>query len=120
MLTGIAGIFGVAAWNGSSPHPAGGLPPPSVPAVAEATAAHPVVLLTEAEPAAPRVTVSFNDEDNEAYALLRGVAPRAGSSSRPDLNVWYGPYSEHDYRPLPASPLEKEPSRLNVKVSIAF
>lgn len=75
---------------------------------------------TQPQPEVPRVSVSFNDDARQDYALLKGTSSKGKTSRRADVEVWYGQYSEQDYRVLPASPVEKEPSRLNVKLSIAF
>lgn len=77
--------------------------------------------LTQIEPpTASRISVSFNDDTSPAAALVKGVPPLEKNYRRPAIDVWYGPYSEQDYPVLPASPFEKEPSRLNVKISFAF
>lgn len=123
MLTGIVGVLSVVGWSGRSPQPAT-VPP----ALAATVAPEPeeVVLetpLTQTEPAtaASRVTVTFNeDTSSSTYALLKGVPPTQKRSRRPDIDVWYGQYSEQDYRVLPASPFETEPNRLNVKISFSF
>lgn len=120
MLTGIAGVIAVAGLSGSSPRTE---PTPAAvaatapPAPAEAGLLTP---LTQNKPEASRVSVSFNDDANQGYALLKGGAASQETSHHPDIDIWYGQYSDQDYRSLPASPLEKEPSRLNVKISIAF
>jgi len=116
MLTGIVGVLSVVGWSGRSPQPAT-VPP----ALAATVAPEPeeVVLetpLTQTEPAAAasRVTVTFNDDISSTYALLKGVPPTQKRSRRPDIDVWYGQYSEQDYRVLPASPFETEPNRVSV------
>ena len=120
MLSGIAGVISVVGWSESSPQPATARPVPA------ATVTHErddVVLqtpLTQTEPAVPRVTVSFNDDTSSTFALLKGVPPTQKRSRRPDIDVWYGQYSEQDYRGLPASPFEKEPCRRHVKISFAI
>ncbi len=122
LLAGIAGVLVVTALPGRGLRPTAESHTPQVPAVELPASAQPqpVVLLTEAQSAPPRVSVSFTDDTLESYALMRGVPPVRQSSGRTDLDLWYGEYSDRDYRPLPASPLEKEPSRLNVKLSITF
>lgn len=118
LLTGIAGVLAVTALPGRSLRPT-----MSAPQLTEAESPNttpPVVWLTEAKPEPSRVSVSFTDEASESYALLRGGTPGQTSPHRTDLDLWFGQYSDRDYRPLPASPIEKEPSRLNVKLSIAF
>jgi hypothetical protein len=122
MLTGIVGVLSVVGWSGRSPQPA---PAPSALAATVTPAPDEVVLetpLTQTEPAATasRVSVSFNDDTSSTYALLKGAPPTQKRSRRPDIDVWYGQYSEQDYRALPASPFETEPSRLNVKISFSF
>jgi hypothetical protein len=122
LLTGIAGVLAVTALPGRGLRAAAESHTLHVTAVElpATTQPQPVVLLTESQPPPPRVSVSFTDDTSESYALGRGVPPDRQSTRRTDLDLWYGEYSDRDYRPLPASPLENEPSRLNVKLSIRF
>ena len=121
MLTGIVGVISIADLSGNSPQPAPVQLAKNVTVTDNQDDSSAVILETSSEPAPPKVSVSFNDETSSAYALLKGVSPIGKSSHRPDIDVWYGQYySDEDYRVLPASPIEKEPSRLNVKISIGF
>jgi len=120
MLSGIAGVLSVVAWSESSPQPATTQPAIATTVTNERDEVVIETPLTQTQPAAPRVSVTFNDDTSTTYALLKGVPPAQKRSYRPDIDVWYGQYSEEDYRVLPASPVEKEPSRLNVKISFAF
>jgi hypothetical protein len=122
MLTGIVGVLSVVGWSGKSPQLATAPPPLAVTITHEPDEVVIETPLTQTEPAraASRVTVTFNDDTSSTYALLKGLPPTQKRSRRPDIDVWYGQYSEQAYRALPASPIETEPSRLNVKISFAF
>jgi len=120
MLTAIVGVLSVVGSNKPAPQPL-----PTQPAIAASLTQEPEEVVLELSPAptqaaAPRVSVSFNEDRSSSYALLKGIPPVPKRSHQPDIDVWYGEYSAQDYPVLPASPLEKEPSRLNVKISFAF
>lgn len=122
LLTGIAGMLAVTALPGRGLRAAAESHTRHVTAVdlPATTQPQPVVLLTEARTEQARISVSFAEDASESYALWRGVPRNRQSTRQTNLELWYGEYSDSDYRPLPASPLEKEPSRLNVKLSITF
>lgn len=125
MLTGIVGVLFVAGWSGSSPQPAPVPPTQNVvltpePEPQDQNEVSPVASLTETQSVPSRVSVSFNDDASSTSALMKGVPPFEKSARYPDLDIWYGQYSDQDFRILPASPVEKEPSRLNVKLSFGF
>lgn len=122
LLTVIAGVLAVTALPGRGLRTTAEWQTPHVTAVElpTTTQPQPVLLLTEAQTEPTRISVSFAEDASESYALWRGVPPVSQSPRRTDLDLWYGEYSDRDYRPLPASPLEKEPSRLNLKLSITF
>lgn len=122
LLAGIAGVLAVTALPGRGLRATAESHTPQAPAVELPASAQPqpVVLLTEPPVEQARISVSFAEDASESYALWRGVPPTRQANRRTDLDLWYGEYSDRDYRPLPASPLEKEPSRLNVKLSITF
>ena len=122
LLTGIAGVLAVTALPGRGLRRAAESHTLHVTAVGlpATTQPQPVVLLPAAQTEPARISVSFAEDASESYALWRGVPPVSQSPRRTDLDLWYGEYSDRDYRPLPASPLEKEPSRLNLKLSITF
>ncbi|MGC3958081.1 MAG: hypothetical protein QM813_09135 [Verrucomicrobiota bacterium] len=90
-------------------------------ATPELTDVSSVELSPQIQTAPPRVSISFDDGASKSYALLKRLPPTGKSSARPEIDVWYGQYYEDQiFRVLPASPFEKEPSRLNVKISFAF
>jgi len=78
-------------------------------------------LLTQTSTAEPRVSISFNDDPSSSAPRLQKTPPAPKASGRPDFDVWYGDYFTDNKLPrLSASPLEKEPSRLGVKLSFSF
>lgn len=120
MLIGIVGVLSVVGWSGRSPQPAPAPPTLAAPITPERDE---VVLVTpraQTPPVASRISVTFADDPSSPYALLKGASSTEKPSRRADFHVWYGQYSEQDFRVLPASPVEKEPSRLCLKVSFTF
>lgn len=78
-------------------------------------------LLSQTTTDEQRVSVSLNDELNHSIELLKKLPPAARTSGGPDIDVWYGEYFKaHNLRVLSASPIEKEPSRLGLKISFTF
>jgi hypothetical protein len=120
LLTGIAGVISIAGLSGGSSRPES---TPSAVVATTTPAQDEIVVptpLPQTQPEASRLSVAFNDDTTSTYALLKGGPAMEKISRHPDIDIWYGQYSEQDYRVLPASPVEKEPSRLNVKLSFSF
>ena len=119
MLTGIVAVISFAGSSESSARPTTAQTTMAATVTREQDYSVLQTGLTQTQHAAPKFSVSFNDENTATYVLSKGV-PTEKISRRPDIDVWYGLYSEQDYPILRASPFEKEPSRLNVKISFAF
>ena len=78
-------------------------------------------LPSQPEAAAPRVSISLNDHSDRSFKLTKQSPSAAKRTHRADLDVWYGEYFKtHNLRVLGASPIEREPSRIGLKVSFAF
>jgi hypothetical protein len=68
-----------------------------------------------------RVSISFNDDFRHSALLLKDSAPDAKTSDRTDIRVWFGEFfPAQDLRVRSASPIEREPRRLGVKISVIF
>lgn len=123
MLTGIVALGSVYGLTRNSPAPP--LAPRELNPALIHTQREPepttAAVFAEAPPAERRVSVSFNDDRDSAYALLKGVPAADKAAHLPEVDVWYGEYfKEQNLRVLSASPIEREPSRLGLKVSFAF
>jgi hypothetical protein len=68
-----------------------------------------------------RVSLSLSDDLSTSTARLDKVRETQRSGDRPNVRVWYGQYfKEQNLKMLSASPIEREPNRLGLKISFSF
>jgi hypothetical protein len=120
LLISIAVMVPICTLVESSPAPAP--TPVTMDATTASDPADPTAtfVLAETKTEAPRVSISLSDDASQSFKLEKALPSSPKPAGRPDIDVWYGGYfSDRNYI-LPASPIEKEPGRLCLKVSFSF
>lgn len=120
LLTSIVVLTPVCSLVESSPLPAQ-TSLSSAPATGSDQADDAFALLAQPTAAAPRVSFSLNEDSDRTFKLAKEAPATPKTSRRADLDVWYGEYFKtHNLRVLSASPIEREPSRIGLKISFTF
>lgn len=78
-------------------------------------------LLLQSSTNQSRVSLSLSDDLSTSTARLERARETERSGDRPNVRVWYGQYfKEQNLKMLSASPIEREPNRLGLKISFSF
>lgn len=120
LLTSIVVLTPVCSLVESSPRPV--QPPLNAPAATGSDQTDDAfALLSQPTATEPRVSFSLNEESDRAFQLAKDSSANTKPAPRADLDVWYGEYFKtHNLRVLGASPIEREPSRIGLKISFTF
>lgn len=123
MLTSIIVLTSIYRMTGNSPVP---VPTPlstastSISTNDQTEAATPS-LLSQSSTNQSRVSLSLSDDLSTSTARLEKARETGRSGDRPNVRVWYGQYfKEQNLKMLSASPIEREPNRLGLKISFSF
>lgn len=120
MLISLAMLTPVCSMVASSPQP-GQAPVGMDTAITSYNPDAATTLLTQAATTKQRVSFSLRDDLSSSSELLKRSLSTGRISSGPAINVWYGEYfTAHNLRVLGASPIEREPSRLGLRISFTF
>ena len=121
LLTGITVLASVCSWAGSSAVPAQAQLALDTTITSGKPDATTVSLLSQTKINEPGGSISYSEDFNSSYLLLKDSQSVEKTSSRPDIRVWYGQYfSSQELRVLSACPFECEPNRIGLKISFAF
>jgi hypothetical protein len=121
LLTGITVLASFCSWAGSSAVSAQAQLALDTTITSGKPDAANLSLLSQTKINESEGSISYSEDSNSSYLLLKDSPPVEKTSSRPDIRFWYGQYfSSQELRVLSACPFECEPNRVGLKISFAF